>query len=125
MKTLENLNNVEKGKLMHELFPKEIPALLEFVHGMCATIKENEPEQRRQWEHGLFGFDFWLSLVSDVEKKINQYGMKLHSSSKLFSDQLFDGYLAIYMVHCLMVYTTQRVHTNRKFTISIDLLFNP
>ena len=125
MKPIEQLVNVEKARLLHQLFPSEIPALMEFVQSMCDTIKENEQSQRKQWENGLFGFDFWLSLVIEVEKKIKQYGVQLHKSNKLFSDQLFDGYLAFYMVHCLLVYTTTREHTNRKFTIAVDLLFNP
>lgn len=28
MKPLENLMNIEKARLLHELFPQEIPALL-------------------------------------------------------------------------------------------------
>lgn len=31
MKPLSNLSNVERAKLLHELFPDEIPAILEYV----------------------------------------------------------------------------------------------
>lgn len=31
MKALSNLTNTEKGKILHELFPDEIPNLLEAV----------------------------------------------------------------------------------------------
>ncbi len=125
MKTLNSFTNVDKAKLLHELFPDEIPAFIEFTKGMCATIKEHEQAHRDKWENGLFGFDFWLSLINDAERKIKQYGTKLEKSSKLFSDQLFDGYLAIYSHHCLTVYTTVRQHPNRKFVVAVDLLFNP
>jgi len=124
MKPLEQLINVEKANLLHQLFPSEIPVLLQFVQGMCVTIKERETEQREQWDNGFLSFDFWLSLVNETERLIKRYGNKLHRSNRLFSDQLFDGYLAMYMAHCLIIYTTQRVHPNAKFSKAVDLLFN-
>jgi len=124
MKTIDSLTNVEKAKLLHQLFPSAIPALLEFVQGMGDGIREDEQKQRELWEHGLFGFDFWLTLIADADRKIKKYGRQLEKSSSLFSDQLFDGYLALYLVHCLMIYTTMRVHPNPKFTKAVDLLFN-
>jgi len=124
MKPLEQLINVEKANLLHQLFPSEIPALLQFVQGMCETITEHETQQRENWNNGLFSFKFWLSLVNETERLIKKHGNKLHHSSRLFSDQLFDGYLAAYMTHCLVIYTTQRVHPNAKFSKAVDLLFN-
>lgn len=125
MKPLENLINVEKAKLLHELFPQEIPALLAYTGSMCLTLQEEEQLSRSKWDNGLFTVDAWLSFVKEVGDKINRYGKRLHSQSRLFADQLFDGYLALYMVHCLTLYTTIRKHDNPKFTLAIDLLFNP
>ncbi|WP_423147853.1 hypothetical protein [Rubrolithibacter danxiaensis] len=125
MKPLSNLTNIEKAKLLHQLFPDEIPALLEFVQNMCVTIKEQEQLHREQWENGLFSFDFWLSQLYEAEQKINHYGIRLSKSVQLFADQLFEGYLAVYLVHCLMVYTTTRQHPNIRFAKAVDLLFNP
>jgi len=123
MKTLDKLNNVEKAKILFDLFPDEIPAFLKFTEGMCLTIKEQEATQREAWRNVLFSYDFWLSLVSGAEHKIKQYGDKLHHSGKLFADQLFDGYMAGYTSYCLIEYTTLRKHPNIKFTIAVDLLF--
>ncbi|MDB4925533.1 hypothetical protein [Mucilaginibacter sp.] len=125
MKALASLNNIEKAKLLHQLFPSEIPTLLEFVKDMCISFKERENVHRITWENGLFEFDYWLSLVNEAEKKIKQYGNRLHKSSNLFADQLFDGYLAIYVIDSLIVYTTIKEKTNRKIKVAIDLLFNP
>ncbi len=125
MKPLENLINVEKARLLHELFPKEIPALLEYVNGMCLTIQEDEQLTRNQWENGLLTVEAWLSFVEEVRNKIERYGKRMHKQSRLFADQLFDGYVAIYMVHCMTLYTTIRKHPNNKFSLAIDLLFNP
>ena len=48
MKPLENLINVEKARLLHELFTQEIPALLEYTNNMCLTIQEDEQLAREQ-----------------------------------------------------------------------------
>lgn len=110
--------------MLHELFPQEIPALLEYTDNMCLTIQEDEQLIRSQWENGLLTVEAWLSFVEEVRNKINKYGKRLHTHSRLFADQLFDGYVALYMVHCMTLYTTVRKHSNPKFTLAIDLLFN-
>ena len=125
MKPLENLINVEKARLLHELFPQEIPALLEYTNNICLTIQEDEQLTRNQWENGLLTVEAWLSFVEEVRSKIDKYGKRLHTQSCLFADQLFDGYTALYMVHCMTLYTTTRKHSNHKFVLAINLLFNP
>lgn len=123
MKPLNNLNNVERAKLLHELFPEDIPAVLEFVKSLSVTIEEEREMLNSKWDNQLFSFDFWLSLAKDAKKKIDQYGVKLHKSSRLFADQLFDGYTALYLAHCLIQLTSQQEHQNKKFTKAVDLLF--
>lgn len=117
------MNNVEKAKLLHELLPAEIPAFLQFTEGMCHTIREEEATQRANWQDGFLSFDFWLQLIGQTEKTIEKYGMQLHKNSRLFADQLFEGYMALFLVHCLTVYTTIKKLPNRKFSAAVDLLF--
>jgi len=125
MNPLENLMNIEKARLLHELFPQEIPALLEYTHNMCLTIQQDEQFTRKQWKNGLFTVEVWLSFVEEIKRKIDKYGKRLHTHSRLFADQLFDGYVAFYMVHCLTLYMTTRKYSIRKFALAIDLLFIP
>lgn len=117
------MSNVEKAKLLHELLPNEIPAFLRFVEGMCQTIREDEVNQRASRQEGFLSFDFWLQLIGQTEKTIEKYGLQLHKNSRLFADQLFDGYMALFLVHCLTVYTTARQHPNKRFIAAVDLLF--
>lgn len=124
MKPLDKLINVEKAKLLHELFPQEIPALLEYIRNMCLTIQEDKQLIQR-WNNGLLTVEAWLSLVKEAMSKIEKYGKRMHTQSRLFADQMFDGYVALYTVHCLTLYTTTQKHGNKKFAQSIDLLFNP
>ena len=125
MKPLTQLTNTDKAELLHQLFPDEIPQLLQFVQGLCEAIQENEETYLQKWDNGLFGFGFWLNQLREVESKIKKYDKRLHSDSQLFAEQLFDGFLDMYMVHCLTIYTTTRQHPNQKFIIAINLLFNP
>lgn len=123
MKSLEELINVEKGRLLHQLFPAEIPAFLQFVAAMSQTIEEEQERIKSQWDNGLFDFDFWLSLSREAAKKITRYSKRLHTNSRLFADQLFDGYAALYLSHCLIQYTQPRKHENEKFALAVQLLF--
>lgn len=125
MKPLENLMNIEKARLLHELFAQEIPALLKYTHNMCLTMQQNEQLTREQYKKGVFTDEVWLSFVEEIKSKIDKYGKRLHTHSRLFADQLFDGYVAFYMVHCMALYTTVRKHANHKFALAIELLFNP
>ncbi|WP_159477670.1 hypothetical protein [Dyadobacter sp. 3J3] len=125
MKAFNQLKNVEKGKLLHQLFPGEMPALLDFVQGMCEAVNENQDLNRAKWNNGLFSFDFWLSLAGNVHGVTEKYGPKLHKNSNLFADQLFDGYLACFTMHCIVTYTAVRQNENSKFVKAVDFLFNP
>jgi hypothetical protein len=126
MKPLEKLNNVEKAKLLHGLFRSEILYFLEFTEKLCETIREDEMNQRQNWSNDHIDFDFWLHIVNQTERKIEQYGIKLSFNSKLFAEQLFDGYNAMYLSHCLLLYTNNdRKHKNEKFSMAINILFNP
>ena len=124
MKPLEQLNNVERAKLLHELFKTEIPAFLTFAKNTAVIIREQQEECRSVWKDQLFTFDFWLRLACDTGEKIDRYGAKLENQSKLFSDQLFDGYHALYMVHCLQQYIQVCTTKNVKFPKAVELLFS-
>jgi hypothetical protein len=124
MKTLKQMNNVEKARVLHTWFPDEIPALLDTIAGMSRDIMDNVAQHRDTWQEGLFGFDFWLQLAGQAERIIKQYGKGLHKSSKVFSDQLFDHYQAFYTVHCLLAYARTQQLENRKFYLATDVLFD-
>ncbi len=125
MKPLEDLANTEKARLLHELFPQEIPALLTFTYNMCLTQLEDEQAVRSQWQNGLLTVDAWLSFIRAARDRIDKYDKRLQMQSELFAGQLFEGFIALYMLHCLDLYTTVRKHPNPKFVLAVDLLFNP
>jgi hypothetical protein len=125
MQPLRALNNVQKARLLHALLMHEIPSFLTYSQQLCAYMRENPDEVRRVWVNQLFGVDFWLSLAEEADRKIKQYGRQLEKSSSVFSDQLFDGYGALFLNHCLLTYTEQGKHSDPKFKTAVDLFFNP
>ncbi|TRW21553.1 hypothetical protein FMM05_20055 [Flavobacterium zepuense] len=125
MKTLEVMTNVEKAGVLFDLFPREIPEFLDAIHGMCQAVKEDEDGHKRAWNNGFLNWDLWFALLTEAERKIRRYKTKMAKNKRLFADQLFDGYVVMYTVHCLTSYAPTRQLANRKFTLAVDLLFNP
>jgi hypothetical protein len=124
MKPIYKMNNVDKALLLHQLFPEEIPAFVVYVQRVCQTIKEDENSEAQKAEHAIIGFDFWLQLVDDTERRIERYGVQLHQRPKLFADLLFDGQNALLMQYCLKLYVGTRKHGNQSFTDLVTVLFN-
>lgn len=122
---LTQLTNVDKAELLHQLFPEEIPALLDFIRGMCQSIKEDEARNRAAWDGGFMSFDYWLHLLNQSEEVIASKEQSMIKSSRVFADQLFSGYTALYVNHCISLYTRVKQHPNPKFTLAVELIINP
>jgi len=125
MQPLTALNNVQKARLLHALLMQEIPAFLTYTQQLSTYMRENPGEVRKVWVNQLFGVDMWFALAEEADRKIKKYGRQLEKSSTLFADQLFDGYGALYLHHCLTTYTEQGKHSDPKFKTAVDLFFNP
>ncbi|MGV3766775.1 MAG: hypothetical protein ACO1NW_11660 [Chitinophagaceae bacterium] len=125
MKPLEQLINAEKARLLHQLFPQEIPALLDYTRSLCTTLQEETQLTANPWDNSLFTSQQRRDIIRQAAHRIGKYGHLLHTRSRLFADQLFDGHTAVFMVHVLTLYTTTRQHDNHKFAQAISLLFKP
>ncbi|HKG07277.1 MAG TPA: hypothetical protein VKB19_12495 [Pedobacter sp.] len=125
MNNLHHFTNVDKAALLHQLFPQEIPELLEFITGMCQSIREDEQRNRKAWDDGFMSFDYWLSLLNQTEQIIKFRSKAITGSHRVFSEQLFSGYTALFVNHCIWVYTSTRKPADPKFTLAVQLLFYP
>jgi hypothetical protein len=124
MQPLSAMNNVQKARLLHALLLQEIPAFLIFTTEMCLYLVNNRDEVSKAWTNQMFGVDFWIELSKDAHLKIEKYGRQLEKSSPVFADQLFGGYGAIFLVHCLHSYVQQGRHTDPRFKSAIELFFD-
>jgi hypothetical protein len=125
MKNLRSLTNTDKAKLLHELFPDEIPFLLDRITAVCADLKTNQEEHRKTWDFGLMTFDMWLHLSEQVDERINKYRSNMVKSSKVFSDQLFSSFdYTVLFVNDRIVKYAQHNSEDEKFKLAVALLFN-
>ncbi|WP_116789535.1 hypothetical protein [Flavobacterium psychrotrophum] len=122
MKALEKLNNVEKGRLLAGWFPELLPELVDTIKGTQQYLATHETEVREQWDNGFFKPNFWLRLAADVGRAIDTNGKKLAKSPRLFADELFDGYNALFTIDCIDKY--KFAVQNVKFTQAVRLLFD-
>lgn len=122
MKALKEMNNVEKGYLLARLFPDNLKELTQFAQQETRRFRKHEQYVRGIWTDPLITDNFWYGLVSDMESTIRHQGVSLHRSARVFSDQLFDGYNAIFTVHCLIEYADREACTHQ-LGQAIHLLF--
>lgn len=125
MKPIEQLTNVDQAKLLHELFPKEMPQLIDYYLGCSEYVQAHIEDLKKTWNNPLMTLAMWLRLAEYVEQMIKKHGDKLHKSSRLFSEQLFGGYSAMFTGHWTIQYVTTQQKANRKFTSAVEMLFLP
>jgi len=123
MKALNEMNNVERGYLLAKLFPESLKDLTLFVQQETERFRAQEEYIRSIWaDRTLVTADFWYALVSNTEQVLKRYNVMLHRSTLVFSDQLFDGYNAIFLTNCLIEYA-DREECSPKLKEAIHLLF--
>ena len=121
MKPLQNLNNVEKGKLLAALFPEQVQGILESVQQAWQYLTDNEDAIRSEWDNGFITFEFWYRVAGNVADAIVRNGKSLTKSSSLFADHLFDGHNALFTIDCVV---KQAKHSeNLKYRQAVALLF--
>jgi len=124
MKAINQLTNTDKAKLLHELFPDEIPALLEDIQAVCAHFKANREAYAKTWDFGLMTFDMWLNLAEQADKLIGKHRTNMVRSSKVFSEQLFHSfdYTVLFVNDRIIKYAEDKSKSN-KFKQAVNLLF--
>jgi len=124
MGSLEQLNSVERAKLLHALFRNEMPAFLRFARNTAVIVREQQAMYPHDWQNEFFNSKFWLRFAGDTADKIYRYGAQFEANGSFFSEQLFTGNHAMFMAHCLDQY--RQIHTprNKKFAAAIELFFS-
>jgi hypothetical protein len=122
MKSLDKFDNTDKLRLLHELFPQEIPALLEDILEFCKDFRENNEAYAKNWNSGFMPLEFWLYLSNETEKIINRYKFNLLRSSKVFADQLSYIHAVLFVNDRIIIYSDSRSQ-NVKFRLAVDMLF--
>lgn len=122
MKAVNEMNNVERGKLLADLFPSELQGILDAIPLIYKMLSDNKEEIAGNWDNGLITFDFWLSLANRIDGIIAKEGKQLLKSRR-FSDQLFDGYNALFTIDCIVKYS-EKERKGSNFYHLVNALFN-
>jgi hypothetical protein len=123
MKPLNKQSNVEKAKLLFDLFPQEIPNFILFARQITQAINDDPENLKNKAIDQIHTTEFWRNLASNANKKLDEYGDKLANRSRLFSVELFDDYNSIYACYCLHQYMISQKYKDRKFRTAVMLLF--
>lgn len=121
MKALHELTNTMKGRLLFELFPDEMPALLDHLAEVCADFRKNQEAYKKDWHNGFMPFDYWFSLSEECAGLLKKHGHAMRKNSKVFSDQLFYGYTALFVNDRTVKYAARS--GNSKFKQAVELLY--
>ena len=123
MKSLQLLCNTQRARLLFDLFPHEIIPFVNFTKSVSDTICSDPDYVKQQWEEQLLTLEFWLKLARDARATIERYKARFSSNSRLVSDQLFDGYDALFVVHCLHQYAASEDCRSESFKAAVTMFF--
>lgn len=122
MKSLEELTNTEKGRLLGDLFPHEREGMLNYILATIQELKDSEEAVRREWGQEKVSPDLWYNIADDLRKLIGSMALDMKRSGKVFADQLFYGYRSIFVTVTLLNYA-RMANRNYKLSLAIELLF--
>jgi len=122
MNALNKMDYVEKAKLLYQLFPEEMPELIDFIEEMCIANKIQEPINRKLWADEIDTYELFLKSRFAVELAIKKQGRTL-KSCYVFSEQLFTKDRYIFTNYSLLAYASKKKKVNPKFHLAVELLF--
>ncbi|WP_268223541.1 hypothetical protein [Sinomicrobium oceani] len=122
MKTLEQMNNGERAYLFARLFPEELPEIIQDIQNRVAYLQDHKEDIRKTWDNGLITLDFWSDLAGRVHKSVEKYESKLLEKHRLFADELFDGYNALFTIDCIVKYA-DKGNGSLCFQLAVKMLF--
>lgn len=122
MKELNQLTNTDKAKLIHQLFPDEIPLLLDDISAFCDDFNNRFIEYEREWsEHAIVSVNYWYGLSLGMKKLIQKMRFNMERSYHVFGDQMAYAGMAIFFNDRLLKYAENRCD-NEKFRLAVLLL---
>lgn len=121
MKELSQQTEMEKASLLHQLFASGIGEVITYIDSTAIEMLNNPQSVKDEWGTQKLSAAGWLELAKKIKAIIEQNSYSLTRYPKRFSEQLFDGFTALFSVQCLKDYS--RVAENKRLSFAIQLLF--
>ena len=122
MKPLLKLNTKEKAKLLHALFPHEIPEFLNYLQKFCKHLHERQEGYEKLWDARLMHFERWRATSGYILQLLESKRPKLESSAEAFSNHLFFLDYATISVNQLTRYAETECY-NQRFKLAVPMFF--
>lgn len=122
MYPIQSLTNVHKAKLLHQLFPNEIPEFLEFTKLMAKMTAEQREQLDEGWSNPIFPLATWIAYAEQASRTIVKRQKSLCSSASVFSALLFSDLTACFMNHCILEYISHS-DCGEKFKLVVKALY--
>lgn len=122
MKTIEEMTNVEKARLLAGMFKQSLPELVQCLEVGCRTYLKNESETRPLWSHGIITADFWYAQVRELQNHLIKYKSDMNTSVHVFAKHGFYGYRSLVSVQILIDFAASN-EASPKLAAAIQLLF--
>ncbi len=123
MKPLLKLNTKEKAKLLHALFPNEIPYFLNHLQKFCTQLHERQEGYEKLWNARLMHFERWRVTSGYILQLLESKRSKLESSSEAFSNHLFFLDYATITLNQLTKYAETECY-NQRFKLAVPMFFS-
>lgn len=122
MKSLNEMNNLDRAYLLATLFPEELKVLIEFIKKEADFFNQNREQLYRKWTEKTIDVNLWYEFIKTFESRYSKNSSRLYRNKKTFRDQLFDGYEALFTIHALVAYTEQK-ECSKGLKYAIYMLF--
>ena len=121
-KSLNEMSDQEKAKLLHTLCPEPMRGFITYVL-VKATFAESNPKAfTRDWENDTISVDGRIDIAKEVKQKISTALELLISNSDFFATQLFGQYSRSFLMHCIQEYINYG--RNERFNKGIEFIFD-
>lgn len=121
MKSLNHISIAQSAKLLHQLFPDEIPAFLRFLKEEC---EKEEIAFTSYWDDDVYTSYELNDAKTAILDIFKEYGYRLEKSRKIFSEILFQEICVMSVViDRLLMFITTDLCTNLKFNLMAAILF--
>lgn len=122
MKALHEMTRMEKGRLLGELFPAQMPKVIGYIKERLKYLKADEQLIRRDWNSTVITHVEWFALAWEVDEVVKKFLNPEMVSPQVFGDQLFYDLKCLFTVECLTWYAEHRSNYP-KFKKMVSVLF--
>ncbi|GGA92539.1 hypothetical protein [Puia dinghuensis] len=123
MKSLGNIDNVQRSKLLASLLPDQIEGFLTHLKQEAEELITNQELARQIWkENYVLSFGEWVQIAQHLYNEITRKIKEITLQPKVFSELLFCNSCAFFSTHHLKTYASTAT-CSEPMQLAIKLLF--